>query len=181
VSVIISIVLVFVKFNLCDDSLPGAWTKDQFYTWTADYLRWLWYHDGDAPLPRQALVALKSVLEYDAEVSSMCSRRIQQLMIIFSLQLGLSVLVSRPPNKTSFGGKGVTISEVLTFLRGTSPKRNYARGIASTLLASGQGEKGIAAIISSTPLFNGHALGVAFLGMVLLSLYPSLSFFACLS
>jgi hypothetical protein len=46
----------------------GAWTKDQFYTWTADYLRWLWYHDEDASLPRQALTALKPVLEYDAEV-----------------------------------------------------------------------------------------------------------------
>ncbi len=47
----------------------GAWTRDQFFTWTADYLRWLWYHDEDATLPRQALTALKPVLEYDAEVS----------------------------------------------------------------------------------------------------------------
>lgn len=47
----------------------GAWTKDQFYNWTADYLRWLWYHDEDASLPRQALLALRPVLEYDAEVS----------------------------------------------------------------------------------------------------------------
>lgn len=46
----------------------GAWTTEQFYNWTADYLRWLWYNDDDVTLPRQALVALKPLLEYDAEV-----------------------------------------------------------------------------------------------------------------
>jgi hypothetical protein len=47
----------------------GAWTTEQFYNWTADYLRWLWYNEEDATLPRQALMALKPVLEYDAEVN----------------------------------------------------------------------------------------------------------------
>lgn len=46
----------------------GAWSKEQFYAWTSDYLRWLWYHEEDATLPKQALLALKPVLEYDAEV-----------------------------------------------------------------------------------------------------------------
>jgi hypothetical protein len=46
----------------------GAWTTEQFYNWTAEYLRWLWYNEDDATLPRQALLALKPVLEYDAEV-----------------------------------------------------------------------------------------------------------------
>ncbi len=91
--------------------------------------------------------------------------------------MGLSVLVCRPTNKSSFGGKGVTISEVLNYLRSTSPKINYSR--ASTSYGHGastatiklregnsifQTEKGVAAIIASTPLVNGHALAVAFLG-----------------
>ena len=85
----------------------------------------------------------------------------------------------RPPQKTSFGGKGVTISEVLNFLRSTSPKINYTRsslsyGATSNVNAAlnklkernsiWQNEKGIAMVIASTPLVNGHALAVAFLG-----------------
>jgi hypothetical protein len=49
----------------------GAWTTEQFYNWTAEYLRWLWYNEDDATLPRQALLALKPVLEYDAEVRNL--------------------------------------------------------------------------------------------------------------
>lgn len=49
----------------------GAWTREQFYGWTADYLRWLWYQEEDATLPRQALLALKPVLEYDSEVRAL--------------------------------------------------------------------------------------------------------------
>lgn len=71
------------------------------------------------------------------------------------------MLVQRPPHKSSFGGKGVTITEVLNFLRSTSPKRNYARAATS---ANANDASGVTAIISSTPLYNGHALGVAFLG-----------------
>ena len=97
----------------------------------------------------------------------------------FRNQLGLSVLVSRPANKSTFGGKGVTITEVLNFLRATSPRMNYYR----TNLSFGSGfspnnsnlgklkdkgtwvyEKDAATVIASTPLINGHALGVAFLG-----------------
>ena len=47
----------------------GGWNRDQFYQWSADYLRWLWYHEFDAALPKLALFALRPLLEYDAEVS----------------------------------------------------------------------------------------------------------------
>lgn len=30
----------------------GGWTREQYYRWTADYLRWLWHHDSDPALPR---------------------------------------------------------------------------------------------------------------------------------
>lgn len=49
--------------------MTGGWNREQFYLWAADYLRWLWYHEGDAALPKLALFALKPLLEYDAEVS----------------------------------------------------------------------------------------------------------------
>lgn len=135
----------------------GAWSRDQFYCWTADYLRWLWYNEEDNTLPRQALFALKPVLEYDAE-------------------LGLSVLVSRPTGKTSFGGKGVTIGEVLTFLRSCSPRINYGRGSINLAVFRGGHsaisnsqqtmwamENSIAQVLASIPLATGHALAVAFL------------------
>ncbi len=157
----------------------GAWTRDQFYRWAAEYLQWLWYHEEDATLPRQALLALKAVLEYDAE-------------------MGLSVLVSRPANASSFGGKGVTIADVLAFLRGVTPRTQVkssvpfgsAAGAAGKLdvaaaggaaavasrgrMAGGQAvaagavslaanSPGVQAVLNSTPLINGHALGVAFL------------------
>jgi hypothetical protein len=99
--------------------------------------------------------------------------------------------VCRPLNKASFGGKGVTISEVLNFLRSTSPKINYTRGSlvfgsnnntstinsanysgsnsnnnnSNTRKVSGwQNEKIVSAVLADTHLVNGHALGVAFLG-----------------
>jgi hypothetical protein len=94
------------------------------------------------------------------------------------LQLGLSVLISRPANKSSFGGKGVTISEVLQFLRSVLPKTNNVKntfGAAnsktnrSSVQFDGRGSvfganSGIGGVVASTPLVNGHALGVAFLG-----------------
>jgi hypothetical protein len=141
-----------------------GWTREQFYRWTAEYLQWLWYHEDDLNLPKQALISLKPVLEYDAE-------------------LGLCVLVCRPVGKTSFGGKGVTITEVLNFLRSTSPKLNYSRGQlnfgannASSSAGGGTGklskekgvvgwqnEKVVSQVLSDAFLANGHSLAVAFL------------------
>jgi hypothetical protein len=46
----------------------GGWNREQFYQWSADYLRWLWYHEADASLPKLALFSLKPLLQYDAEV-----------------------------------------------------------------------------------------------------------------
>lgn len=83
------------------------------------------------------------------------------------LQLGLSVLVSRPANKSSFGGKGVTIGEVLAFLRSCSPQVNYSQSRANK--QRWQMEKGIAQVLSSLSLVNGHALAVAFLECLLSS------------
>ena len=118
----------------------GAWTKQQFYTWTADYLRWLWYHD-DPTYPALALPTLKSVLEYDAE-------------------LGLSVLTTRSARSSSFGGKGVTVQEVVSFLESVNPK------VPSKVSSASRGirEKGSkSGIIATIPLINGRALGIAYL------------------
>ncbi len=74
----------------------------------------------------------------------------------------------------------MTISEVLSFLRSTNPKINYTRtnlSYGSAFATNGTtlnklkdrgslwlNEKGIANVMATTPLVNGHALGVAFLG-----------------
>ena len=118
----------------------GAWTKQQFYGWTADYLRWLWYHD-DPTYPTLALPTLKIVLEYDAE-------------------LGLSVLTTRSARNSSFGGKGVTVQEVVSFLESVNPKPSRS-GVANS---KGLREKGIkSGIVVTIPLINGRALGIAYL------------------
>jgi hypothetical protein len=80
----------------------------------------------------------------------------------------------------------VTITEVLNFLRSTNPRINYKRtnlsygssfgtggGSGATSHTSlnklkergslWQNERGIAMVIATTPLINGHSLGVAFL------------------
>ena len=46
----------------------GAWSREQFFLWTAEYLQWLWHQEDDLTLPGLALQALKPVLEFDAEV-----------------------------------------------------------------------------------------------------------------
>lgn len=59
-------VLAALKEETCVGS-GGAWTREQFYLWTADYLRWLWFQE-DASLPPLIWNHLRAVLEYDAEV-----------------------------------------------------------------------------------------------------------------
>ena len=143
-------VLAALTEDRCVDS--GAWTREQFYTWMADYLRWLWFSE-DSLLPPFALQSLKLVLEYDAE-------------------LGLSVLISRPKGRSTFGGKGVTVNEVVGFLKGvpinldettrqsvlsgsnTGAKLNYSQRKSRQTFSCG----GI-----MTPLINGSALGIAYL------------------
>lgn len=120
----------------------GAWSKQQFYGWTADYLRWLWYHD-DPTYPTLALPTLKTVLEYNAE-------------------LGLSVLTTRSARNSSFGGKGVTVQEVVSFLESVNPKPS--RSGNTNPISKGLREKGNkSGIIATIPLINGRALGIAYL------------------
>lgn len=126
----------------------GGWNKDQFYQWSADYLRYLWYHDSDISLPKQALQSLNPLIEYDAELS-------------------LSVLLCRPNisastmRNSTFGGKGLAISEVLTFLKNqkvvTQVTNSYSK------YASLSGSNILQAVSIATPLINGQALGIAFL------------------
>ncbi|RYY82867.1 hypothetical protein EON63_12445 [archaeon] len=46
----------------------GSWSRDQFYQWVADYLRYLWYQEDDTSLPRLVLGSLGALLQFDAEV-----------------------------------------------------------------------------------------------------------------
>lgn len=136
----------------------GAWNREQFYTWTADYLRWLWYHD-DSSLPITALNSLRPVLEYDAE-------------------LGLSVLTSRPKGSLSAtGGKGTDIHDILTFLESVKP-RAVGKGTTLAQLASQKKSslslnQSSASVTDSAlsdapfariPLVNGRALALTYLG-----------------
>lgn len=134
-------------------SSVGGWTREQFYQWTTDYLRFLWYSD-DPSLPLLALNALRPVLEYDAE-------------------LGLSVLTTRPKGKTgSFGGKGVTVQEVLIFLESTNPKSTILNRSTATPKRSIVTTSSTTANTGSLkiPLVNGRAVGVTYLGRALSSI-----------
>jgi hypothetical protein len=129
------------------------------------------------------------------------------ILVVFLLlpfpQLGLSVLLCRPPpgpassgsahisslGRTSFGGKGLTIPEVLAFLRTVNPRSAVRRAVPFGAVTSGggavsatttsaaaaagsayskyahlQGSAAVQAVVACTPLICGHALGVAFLG-----------------
>jgi hypothetical protein len=85
----------------------GAWSRDQFYEWTTEYLRWMWFHESDTALPMLALSNLRPLLEYNAE-------------------WGLSVL-TKPLKKMSrggsveFGGKAVTMQDVMSMLESVVP------------------------------------------------------------
>jgi len=154
-------VLAALTKERCVDS--GAWTMEQYQSWVADYLRWLWFSD-DATLPPLALQSLRHVLEYDGD-------------------LGMGVLILRPRGRASFGGKGVTVNEVITFLSSVKPCENAE--VRQVLIAQAQPHlQGMAALHSSqkkvammarkhraahvcggvvTPLINGAALGISYL------------------
>lgn len=78
----------------CVDSV--GWSQKQYYTWLAEYLRFLWYSE-DGGQPMLTLQYLKQVLRYDPN-------------------LGLNVLTKRPKGGTNFGGKSVNLKEVLQLL-----------------------------------------------------------------
>ena len=82
-------------------------------------------------------------------------------------------------SKASFGGKGLTITEVLGFLRSVTPqaavRKSVQFGTGANSGPSGNsnsrysnliGAAAVQAVVASTPLVNGHALGVAFLGEI---------------
>lgn len=45
----------------------GAWSRDEYYLWVTEYLRWLWYQP-DPALAGLVLQHVESVIRYDAEV-----------------------------------------------------------------------------------------------------------------
>ena len=124
-----------------------SWTKPQFYQWTAEYLRWLWFSD-DSPavgpgtsqgsqVCSLVLSSLRPVLEYDAD-------------------LGLSVLTTRPKSMRkknansgaplNFGGRGVAVTEVITFLESVNPgpSRSTKAFLADLSSSSSNRESGAA-------------------------------------
>jgi hypothetical protein len=134
----------------------GAWTKEVFYSWQAEYLKWLWFHETDTSLPQLALTSLRSVLEFDAE-------------------LGLSVLTDRDTSNptSSYGGKGVSVQEVVSFLETVNPnlRKGGPGGAIGAARRSALGiEKKESRFVCPLtkagvmfPLVNGRSLGVAYL------------------
>lgn len=88
---------------LSEDRCVGSgalWSRNAFYTWTAEYLQWLWF-SGDPTLSPLVLPALKPVLEYDAG-------------------LGLNVLVGTGHGRKyavgMLGGAGMETSDLVGYL-----------------------------------------------------------------
>ena len=48
----------------------GAWSRDEYYLWLTEYLRWLWYQP-DPSLAGLVLQHVESVVRYDAEVAAL--------------------------------------------------------------------------------------------------------------
>lgn len=69
----------------------------------------------------------------------------------------MSALLSRPEGHESFGGKGVTIAEVLKFLQDINPGAVNKEKSEDFL-----GES--ISIDTTIPLINGNALAIVFLG-----------------
>lgn len=79
----------------------GAWTRESYYDWTADYLQWLWHsnHSGNADITNSMLAVLKTVFEYDA-------------------QLGLSVIAPPPSEQLSPVANSYPIKDVRSYALG---------------------------------------------------------------
>jgi len=79
------------------------------------------------------------------------------------------VLTTRPKGKVgSFGGKGVTVQEVLNFLESVVPKVSgpLSRSAVATMSKRAIRSEDPSAAVSNLkiPLVNGRALGVTYLG-----------------
>ena len=88
-------------------------------------------------------------------------------LIEYDAELSLSVLLCKPNNSISsvknstFGGKGMAISEVLSFLKN---QKVVCQKINSySKYASLSGSNILQAVSIATPLINGQALGIVFL------------------
>lgn len=130
----------------------SVWTMSQYFEWLAEYLRSLWYSD-DGSLPSLTLQYLKEVLQHDPK-------------------LGLSVLTVRPKGSSNFGGKNVTVQEVLQLLESISNPNfpaakegilaaHAALSASKRAVASKKGETNFGSI--AIPLANGQALGISYL------------------
>jgi hypothetical protein len=87
--------------NSSGKSGSSGWTQGQFYNWSSEYLRYLWFSE-DAAFTPLVMPHLKIVFEYDAD-------------------LGLSVLTQRPRGMRNTGGKGISIKDVVSFLESIDP------------------------------------------------------------
>jgi hypothetical protein len=160
----------------------GAWTREEFYVWVAEYLRWLWYQ-SDPSLTALVLQHIEPLLRYDAE-------------------LGVGIFMNKNLPKASgnenfLGGSGVPFSEVLVYLRkipssslGASQKpsttgaKDRSSGSSSSS-SSGSSKKthmrvSVAAMLMSSvsawlprtpmlPLSGGDSLGLVYLEWLVLN------------
>jgi MinD-like ATPase involved in chromosome partitioning or flagellar assembly len=92
----------------------GAWTRDQFYHWTADYLRWLLYQDENK-LTALVLNALRPVLEYDIELGF-------SVLTQSNTSKSTSSMTALASANQTLGGKGIEISDILVFLESAKIK-----------------------------------------------------------
>lgn len=131
------------------------WTQEQYYLWLTDYLRYLWYSDSRS-WPLLTLQYLPAVLQYNPH-------------------MGLSILINRPKGNITFGGKGVTVQDVLSVLENTvipgSNKPDFtveslqSPSLSFVVLNAPNRERKSAAVIGGikVPLLEGRATGISYL------------------
>ena len=130
-----------------------GWSIHHFYGWTADYLRWLWFSEGNSAsttLAPLVLPSLKQVLEFDAD-------------------LGLSVLICRPMGSTGSGGRGVSVREIISYLETISPGPSKHSLLSIAAMAeeyAADGKINTARLLPIPPI-NGRSLGIAYLEWVI--------------
>ncbi len=131
------------------------WTQEQYYLWITEYLRFLWYSDSRS-WPLLTLKYLPTVLQYNPH-------------------MGLSILINRPKANLTFGGKGVTVQDVLSVLENTvipdSNKPDFtveslqSPSLSFMVLNAPNRERKTAAVIGGikAPLLEGRAIGISYL------------------
>ena len=153
----------------------GAWTREQFYAWSAEYLRWLW-QQPDSSLTSLVLQYARPVFEFDAE-------------------LGMSIFTNsksgKPPASPSadeaagsIGGFGVTFTDVLTFFKSIPAEAlgNLSKSQSKSLPGNKKLTKwsvvsagNLCTWLATTPqvpLVDGDALGITYLEWLVCSTPP---------